>query len=120
MQMCLVLWSVFSLLLFTPCSNLTPLHIGLSAQCRVPPPTHARSGLETVVGDQRPVVSQEGPRTREPEMITRAFHMIYYVILAGGEELHVSILRENVQDKCELQEAHENSYWQPHRSESNR
>ena len=35
--------------------------------------------------------------------------MIYYVILAGGEELHVPILRENVQDKCQLQEAHESS-----------
>ena len=53
-------------------------------------------------------------------MITQAFHMIYYVILAGGEELHVPILRENVQDECQLQEAHENSHWQPHCSESNR
>ena len=121
MQMCRVLWSVFSLLLLTPCSNLTPLHIGLSAQCRVPPPTHARSGLQTVVGDQRPVVSQEGPRTREPEMmITQAFHMIYYVILAGGEELHVPILRENVQDECQLQEAHENSHWKLDSSEPDR
>ena len=42
------------------------------------------------------------------------------VILVGGAELHVSVLREDVQDECQLQEAHEDSHWQPHRSESYR
>ena len=45
---------------------------------------------------------------------------VHNVILVGGEELHVSVLRENLQDKRQLQEAHEDSHWQPHRSEPNR
>ena len=40
--------------------------------------------------------------------------------ILGGETLHVSILRENIQDQCQLQEAHENSHWKLDSSESNR
>ena len=109
-------------LLFTLSPNLTPLHIGLSAgcQCRVPPPTHARSQHWR----QLPVTGwlltryKSSPHTTGTKMVIS--DTVHNVILAGGEKLHVSVLRENIQDKCQLQEAHEDSHWQPHRSESNR
>ena len=40
--------------------------------------------------------------------------------ILGGETLHVSILRENLQDQCQLQEAHENSHWKLDSSEPDR
>ena len=53
-------------------------------------------------------------------MMTSVTDNIQMMFVVGGEALHVSILRENIQDQCQLQEAHEDTYWQPNSSESNR